>query len=53
MGDLVGGGEIRDESGGNAEAVDDDAGDVDGGVPDPLDGRDHVEHARHLLGVVR
>jgi hypothetical protein len=52
MGDLVGGGEIGDESSGDAEAVDDDAGDVDGGVPDPLDGRDHVEHARHLLGVV-
>src|SRR6266511_2679173 len=51
--DLLGDGEVGDERGGNAEAVGDDARHVDGGVADPLHGRDDVQHARHPLGVVR
>ena len=51
--DLFGGREVGDERGRDAEAVGDDAGDVDGGVAHALDGREHVQHARHLLGVAR
>ena len=50
---LFGGGEVGDQRGGDAEAVGDDAGDVDGRVAHALDGREHVQHARHLLGVAR
>ena len=48
---LFGGGEIGDERGRDAEAVRDDARDVDRGVAHALDRRHDVQHARHLLGV--
>ena len=51
--DLLGRGEVGDERGGDAEPVGDDAGDVDRGVAHALDRREHVQHARHLLGVAR
>ena len=50
---LLGGGEIGDQRGRNAESVRHDVRDVDGRVADLLDFRDHVQHARHLLGIVR
>ena len=49
---LLGGGEVGDQRGRDAEPVGDDARHVDRGVSHALDRRDHVEHARHLLGVV-
>ena len=51
VGDLLGGGEIGDQRGRDAQTVGDDARDVDGRVAHALDGREHVEHARHLLRV--
>ena len=51
--DLFGGREVGNERGGDAETVRDDARDADRGRRHPLDGRHHVEHARHLLGVAR
>ena len=48
---LFGGGEVGDQRGGDAQPVRDDASDVDGRVAHALDGREHVQHARHLLRV--
>ena len=53
MRDLLGRGEVGDERGRDAEPVGDDARDVDRRVAHALDRREHVQHARHLLGVAR
>ena len=53
VGDLFGVGEVGDQLTRDAEAVGDDSGDVDGGVADPLDGRDDLEHRGHGLGLLR
>ncbi len=53
MGDLLRGGEVGDERGRDAEAVRDDASDVDGRVPHPFDRGDEVEHTGHGVGVAR
>ena len=50
---LFGGREVGDQRSRDAEAVGDDAGDVDGSIAHALDGRQHVQHARHLFGVAR
>jgi len=42
MGDLLGGGQVGDERPRDTEAVGDDAPDVDGGVPEPLDGAHYL-----------
>jgi hypothetical protein len=52
MGDLLRLREVGHQLPGNAQSVTDDAGDVDRGVADPFDGRDHLEHRRHGVGLL-
>ena len=49
--DLLGVGEVGDQLPGDAEAVGDDAGDVDRRVGDPLDRRDDLQHRGHGVGL--
>ena len=48
---LLGVGQVGHQRPGDAEAVGDDAGDVDGGVADALDGADDLQHRGHGVGV--
>ncbi len=49
---LFGGGKVGQELLGDTEAIGDDPGDVDSVVADALDGRDHLEHGRHAVGLL-
>ena len=51
--DLLGGREIGNERRRDPEPVGDDVRDVDARVAHALDRGEHVQHARHLLGVAR
>jgi hypothetical protein len=51
VGHLLGPVEIGDQGTGDAQAVGDDAPDVDGGVADALDGAHDLEHRCHGVGV--
>ena len=48
---LLGVGQVGHQLAGDAQAVGDDAGDVDRGVGDALDRRDDLQHRRHGVGL--
>ena len=49
---LFGRSQVGDQRPGDAEAVGDNVGDVGGGVADPVDGADDLEHGGHGIGVL-